>query len=460
MTASGPPDSAAPAEPGEAAPATPVAPRGRSVAAPPTAPGQPRRAAPTGKLAEYHLQYREFFSENVFSDELAGYWQEALALEPERAAEIVQESAVFAAEAIAAGLADEPMAHTSIANGLAWLESLYAQVDEAGWKQVGDAISAAFSESPARLAEALEGRRDPESARSAMQTCLTLALFGDATALQSWCTLSERGRSFMADAQAFLFGGEALSEDQYSSLVSLFAAIPREIHQVLAVVIPEGTQLDAAQAALRTPGLVLNIYASANGLSSPDEFFPELGTQPVAPLFTLEAAAQLVRAAQYVQFGLRPELAQRRDLILRNAGYEPTRYLRRSVPPGAYLAEPDELLPQTAYLWFIDSPTAFDQAGGLLRFKENEPMDTLLLLADTLSGGGDESLEFRTELNGRVSSRVVPLERTEVLPGVAFASGIVVGGEAWSFGFERDGGVTRESTPVGVVEAYPEVPQP
>jgi len=439
-------------------PSTAPAPRTTASTAP--TPGVARRAAPTGKAADYHLQYKEFFVDNLFTDELVGYWQEALANEPERSAEIVQESAAFAAEAIAAGFKEDPLPHASIANALAWLEFLFERADETAWTQVGDAIGAAFSEDPARVAEILAARRDADSMRTAMQTCLTLALYGNATELQRWITFSDRGLGFLNDGKAFLFGGEALNDDQYDSLLSLFNAVPREVHQVLAVIVPEGTRIDVAEANLRTPGVLLNIYASSNGLSLPDEFYAAIGTQPVAPQFTLEAAAQLVRAAQYVQFSLRPELVQRRDLILRNAGLEPTRYLRRSVPPAAYLAEPDELLPQTAYLWFIDSATAFQQAGGLLRFNENEAMDAVLLLADMLSGGTDQTFEFRTEFNGRVTSRTVPIERTEVEPGLPFASGLVVGGQAWRFGFARDGGVTREASPVGVVDEFVETPTP
>lgn len=424
-----------------------------------SAAGQSPRAIPdrpsalpkaSGKAADFHKQYKEFFADNAFTDDLAQYWRDALTSEPERRAEVIQESAAFAAEALAAALVKEPADIASAGNALDWLNELYGNVDETTWTSVGDALGAAFADGPADVNRWLSGEAEATAARMAMQICLTFALYGDQSQLTRWLSLPDRTRSFLSDTQTFLFGGNALAEEQYASLASLFKAVPREVHRVLAVLVPEGIRMEAADAALATPGLVLNIYASPSGLSTPDEFYAELGVQPVAPMFTLEAATQLVRAAQYVQFALRPELEQRRNLILRNAGGEPTRYLRRAYPPAAYQSSPEELLPQTAWLWFIDSATAFQQAGGLLRFKESEAMDAVLLLADVLSGGGNTTLTFRTGTDGNVARSEVPLERMEVLPGVPFATGIAVAGQLWSFGIAPDGGVTREIAPIGV----------
>lgn len=405
---------------------------------------------PTGKAAEFHAQYKEFFADNVFDDELLTYWQGAFEEEPERRAELVQESAACAAEAVAAGLAASPMAVGSVWNGLAWLDQLYAVVDEAGWRDAGLAIGAAFSEAPAALAVPLESPANAEESRIAMQTCLSLALYGDLPALKRWLALPQRTAVFLEGAQAFLFGGAALTEEQFNALGSLFQAVPREVHQVLAVVVPEGAGMDTQSAGLRALGSVIDVYAGVSGYTSAEEFFGELGAQPVAPAFTIEAALQLVRAAQWAQFGLRPELRDRRDLILRNAGAEPTRYLRRGPSPGAYQGEPDELLPQTAYLWFIDSAAAFQQAGGLLRFKEGEAMDAVLLLADLLSGGEETAPVFRTGLDGIVSRSGAALQRSEIAPGLVIAHGISMGGEYWSFGIDADGGVTPAPAPVAI----------
>mgnify|MGYP003351260414 CR=1 FL=1 len=129
------------------------------------------------------------------------------------------------------------------------------------------------------------------------------------------------------------------------------------------------------------------------------------------------------------------------------------RFLRRGASPAAYQSAPDELLPQTAYLWFIDSNAAFEQAGGLLRFKQGEAMDALLLLADVLSAGNDATCTFRTGADGNVSRAQTPLQRMEVMPGVYFATGIALAGEYWSFGIGGNGGVTREGSPVAAEPA-------
>jgi hypothetical protein len=82
--------------------------------------------------------------------------------------------------------------------------------------------------------------------------------------------------------------------------------------------------------------------------------------------------------------------------------------------------------------------------------REGQAMDAVLLLADVLSGGNDTTLTFRTGTDGRVSKSEAPLQRMEVLPGVNFATGIAVAGEAWSFGIGSDGGVTRDIAPAGL----------
>ena len=96
----------------------------------------------SGKAADFHKQYKEFFAENAFTDDLALYWREALAAEPERKAEVIQESVAFASEALAAALVKEPTDIASAGNALDWLNELYGNVDEATWPSVGDALGA------------------------------------------------------------------------------------------------------------------------------------------------------------------------------------------------------------------------------------------------------------------------------------------------------------------------------
>ena len=50
--------------------------------------------------------------------------------------------------------------------------------------------------------------------------------------------------------------------------------------------------------------------------------------------------------------------------ILGTAGTQPTRYLRQFFAPAAYQSTPNELVPMTSYLWFLDSSRAWAMALG------------------------------------------------------------------------------------------------
>ncbi len=165
--------------------------------------------------------------------------------------------------------------------------------------------------------------------------------------------------------------------------------------------------------------------------------------QPVAPEFTLEAAVQLMRLIQSVQFGQRPELVHRRNTILNTAGLEPTRYLRRFIPPAVYQANPDELAPLTSYLYFLDSERAFFMAMELLGYRENQAIDAVMLVADVLSGGGNTTLLLHIDPAGIVTSEPASIRRTQMEPGLPYASGLTVDGYLWTFELNDRGGIMR-----------------
>jgi hypothetical protein len=147
----------------------------------------------------------------------------------------------------------------------------------------------------------------------------------------------------------------------------------------------------------------------------------------------------LLRAVQFTQGRQRPELFQRRNFILNNAAAFQERYLRRNIEPGVYLANPDELIPLTGYLWFLDSERAFYMALDLLQLGQHPPMDTLLLLADMLSGGHSETLIFQTGPEGTVNAKAVSLRRRPMGPGLYLVSGLNLAGVRWGFDFNEAG---------------------
>lgn len=399
---------------------------------------------------DWHTFYADYFADRDFTGGHAVFWTHAIRAregEAEHAVTLAQASCQFAAMALAAADDRIPRDLDLFARVLEWLERTGRWL---GGEQIGPAretVTAVFAERPinagAMLGTGAQGTGDPRAAQLGMQACLTLSLFVDGARMAGALTLPRPLAAFHGEHGIFVFDGGLLSEAHWASLASLFASVPPALHQVAAVLVPEGAGHDAASAQLATPGLVLDIPAvPMDLLSEPAEFIPRVGYR-TAPEFTLGAAVQLVRAIQHVQFGLRPGLGEWRDAIAVRAGARQSRYLRRGVPPAAYLADPDELLPLTAYLWFLDSERAFFQAMELMKVKESEALDAVLLLADLLSGGGGETLLFQTDPAGIVHSLTTLVQRTPAAPGLAIVTGFALRGEFWTFELNDNGGVMR-----------------
>ena len=212
----------------------------------------------------------------------------------------------------------------------------------------------------------------------------------------------------------FLIGDSALNLAQMDSLGHVLASFPEGLHDIGAIIVPEGSRIDPMSPDITTPRqLVFVPPIPLERVADPIEFIRELEGPPV-PEFTIVAAQAIVRAIQAVQFARRPELVARRDFILLRAGRDKYRYFRQDIRPQVYVDNPDALLPAVAYLWIIDSGRAFQLAVDLFNLPLREPLDSVLLLADTLSGGAPAAPAFTIRPDGSIVSGPVPLVRTRV----------------------------------------------
>ncbi len=295
-------------------------------------------------------------------------------------------------------------------------------------------------------AQEAEGQAPAPDARAvqlAMQACATLAPLAEPDRLVQLLTMPETTATFYGRSGLLLFDNGALSQAHLASLASLYEAVPQGLHGVQVLLVPASIGLSAANAGLATDGVVLDVTAMPMSVTSdPALFVPRVGYRS-APEFTLEAATQLMRVVQEVQFTRRPGLVEWRNAILARAGNREERYIRRDVPPAVFQGNPGELLPLTAYLWFVDSERAFFQAMQLLKLKEKEALDTVLLLADVLSGGTMQTLAFQTSETGIVRAAPTPVRRTAWGPGLAIVTGMAMSGELWNFELNDAGGVVR-----------------
>jgi hypothetical protein len=387
------------------------------------------------KMADWQKICRTFFEAHPFTPNHGALWVRLIDAAGEGHERAAQLSGVFAAEGVAAALGAFPPEFPSLRESLQWLDYIASGLEEKGRVPVSDALRAALTKSPPDLVgmmrvgpvagpEGLAPGNPPEVIAAAMQICLTLMQYARPSDLNAWLRLPADMRIFYEGTGILLFDNGALGPLQLESLESLFRAVPRELHQVAAIIVPEGMQIDATAAMLNAPGVILNIFAIPMDLfSDPTEFSRRAGPQ-AAPEFTLSAAAQLMRAIQFAQFSRRPELPFFRDQILGAAGLRPERYLRPYVAPETYLNNPDELLPLTAVLWFLNSQKALAMASDLLVLNQRPPMETLMLLADVLSGGGPTTLIFNTDEMGRVSGREVSIQRVLTAAGPPAVVGV------------------------------------
>jgi len=371
---------------------------------------------PVASDAQWQAFFASYFKTRPFTRPLGEFWDYAVAESGEAEDRTIVLSGLCAAEALSAGLSaarqtNEPAAYASVSEATNWLQYAATGLAPQGKALVFQAVAQGLEKLniDAGRVLGLGPGADPELTRLGMQVCLTLGEYvaGQArerAALSALLNLPRSTRKFWDDYGMFLFDNGALAPVQLASLDSLVSAVPLELHAIAALIVPEAVGLAGASSGLTTAGqLVFLSAASMDELTKAYEFTPQVG-QPVAPQFTINAAQELVRAVQAVQFAQRPDLVHRRDVIIGHAKEHKERYLRRHIPPSVYQERPDQLLPLTAFLWFIDSSTAFEMAVDLYEWRQEEPMDALLLLADVLSGGTDSTLLFQTSPDGQVEA--------------------------------------------------------
>jgi hypothetical protein len=420
---------------------------------------------------DWTAYFVEYFGSHAWTPGTSAFWQRALeAAGVERlgyvsglcAAAAVQ---VHAPELVASGA---PFRHDVLVLAFTWLEAIRSGLRPDDAAGVAEALAAALQGRTGGLVPVAghPSVGDPRVAALGVQAALT---YGDYAArapqappLETVLGLAGAGLRFWQSHRMLLLDNNVLGTQHVASLDSLLRAVPRELHAIVALIVPEGTGINPAGHSLMvsTGQLAFIPAVPMNRLTVPSEFAPAT-TRPVAAEFTVQAAQELVRVIQSVQFLQRPELVVRRNAILASAGLRQEAYLRRYIPPSLFLAQPDTLLPANAYLYFIDSLAAFQTAYDLWSAAQHEAMDQFLLLADLLSGGTNRTFFFATSPAGEVVRSGAVLSRTyltetavpwQSLPGVVtgyvpvsvnYVTGIAFGGYDWVFDIGPRGIVSR-----------------
>jgi hypothetical protein len=422
------------------------APEGEESAEGETAPLDSFREAvgdPEISRSDWHDFFQQYYEKHVLDPAHMSFWGAAIRNDEATAVAMTELSAVAAAEALTARVPQSPPDLDSTRLAIGWLSQMAASLPPPQLEGIGNVVLEALRGEIIDLEPLLTigPQTPPLAVVTGIELAIVVSVFLEIQQVPRVLRLPASGQAFWNEQQILLFDNGVLSPQHLASLASLFASVPRELHNLYAILVPEAIGIAPTDLTLvpATTAMMVEV-APLDLLTDPTEFIQGTG-RPAAPQFTINAAAGLMQAIQYQQFSLRPELVHRRNLILSNAGFRSGRYPRRYIEPAVYLQNPDSLLPLTSYLWFIDSSSAFNQMLQLFTLEQDQAMDIGLLLADTLSGGSAETLVFTTTPAGIVSSMSGALQRTMVAPGISYVTGIAVGGEVYTFALGPHGSV-------------------
>ncbi len=257
--------------------------------------------------------------------------------------------------------------------------------------------------------------------------CLAFDAYLPSKDFPKYLVLPEPMNSFYKDTGILIFEGGGLTEMHYRSLVSILSSFPPTLHQIQAIIVPEAVGGISATRLLipSNYGVIIDIpFIPMDVMSNPDEFPFRIGKQ-IAPEFSLQAVVQVIRAIQWVQFRLRPELALRRERLLLSMNPRGYNYVRQTVHPSFFLSAPDELLPQAGYVWCLNTDKALHMANDLLRVRQHFATDVFMLLADLLSQGRDVTLTFYMDEEGILNVREAPVIRIPIDEGFPAVVGVL-----------------------------------
>lgn len=415
--------------------------------------------------SDWRVFFSEYFDERPFTAVLAQFFEAGLAeTRGSEQARLGRVSGLAAAVALGEQIEDlgrriEETRYAGAVTALAWLHEIVGSLP-------GPAAGAVLED----LRVALAGRapalvpvsgsppvQSPDLAWLGAQLGLVLRDYAEASSqaatLATVLNLQGGGLRFWQSYGVLLLDNSGLANAQVESLGRIYGAIPANLHNIGALIVPDTTGIGPNSPELRLQsGQIVAIPNIPLGRLTWEREFAPTTSQPVAAEFTVAVAQQIVRAIQAVQVAARPELAIRRAAILANAGRRPVAYLRQAVAPEVYLDNPDELLPSLAYLWFVNSRAMFATALYLFELGQRSALDQFLLMADLMSGGGTQTPLYATGPDGSVERAATAIRRvplpppggpaqtlTPALPretyvtGTPYVTGIVMGGFRWEF---------------------------
>ncbi|MBM3289938.1 MAG: hypothetical protein FJY92_07280, partial [Candidatus Hydrogenedentes bacterium] len=223
--------------------------------------------------------FQAYFGTGTFTIALGQFFEATIAVADEREQpRLALISALCAVEAVKSALPRAtglPAAYESLSTAFRWLEYASPALDTQGRAAVAGALTEAMGSG------ALDAfARNPQQYAFYVQAALTLADYADASGrgeIAQLLGLPPAAQTMWRSFGILVFDNGAFGGAHYASLASLLSAIPRPLHAIRAIVVPEAAGIPAGTA-FATQGQVVYLPAIAmDEYTSPYEFIVEDG---------------------------------------------------------------------------------------------------------------------------------------------------------------------------------------
>ncbi len=383
-------------------------------------------------LDTWKKQTASYFQENSFNVVHLQLWDTILRQTPEFQGDLLMYAGVFAFQSLIKEVQKPIPSPIAISLSSQFLLKSIDNLKETQIIQLAEMADAELKNKPIRLEQMWStflqqitssgSVPGPDTMSPIYETviylCMALTAYLPPNKFMNDVQLSEPMKSFYNDFNILIFDGGILTEPHYHSLRSILSCFPPKLHNIKMIIFPDKVGVSATRLFIPLQyGIVTDLpFLPMEVMSNPIEFPARYGAQ-VAPEFSMQAVVQIVRAIQFVQFRLRPELLLRRNALLMNARGRNYNYTRPAIRPEVYFNNPDELLPLSSYLWLLNSEKVLQMAGDLLKIRQYFATDVYLLLADMLSEGKNTTLTFFMDETGYLTVREAPVLRAPIDEG-------------------------------------------
>lgn len=387
----------------------------------------------------------EFFANHVFTDQHGFNLDAHLQYASADKKRLARFAGAFAARSIRHALVLSAGGSPVPLRALPFLEVVFnrgsAEITEALASGIQDALS---EQSLGLLPFLMPDTAYPrEAIANAMQTCLTLGTFLGERDSSAWLETPPDTAAFHKRTGVWLFDGGALTPEHLVCLESLFTAVPKALHDLVVVHVPEATGFGTNDPLLRVPGMAMDLIAVDLGVlrelpkNHPDD---PVRTIPEFAAFTLERLAFVVQTRQFTR---RPDLYQRSNFFFSLMTQKPDPAFTAIFPPEISYGTMEQRLGYLGYLWLTNSQARLEAAiNQAEQLQARAALYAFLLIADIYSGLADTTSLFKANPAGLLIAEKTALRRQGASAQSMYVNGIAVGGRIWQYDMGDMAGVT------------------